>query len=367
MTTGTMKVDYHGSASAVAGQTAPLPTSLPLVTAAGMAVITVATAAFAGSTVAPLVVEQGQWIVALLFGAAVFLALAIPLWRAQRADADRKSAWRSAQYVRARHRAADARHHAFTAMGMAGFLLPCLAILTFITINDAIVYKTFLRGEIIYASLGDISRAFLVNITIALSAQLLSMALGLILAMGRLLQGPSFALVRGLCTCYVDIFRSLPAIVIIYLVCFGVPLMGIPVISEGNPMFYAIIALSLTYAAYNGEQFRAGIQGIHHSQISAAQSLGIPAGSIFRLVILPQALRRIAGPMLGNFIALQKDTALVNIVGIVDAFTQAKIYSANFYNLSSITVVCILFIVITIPQTRLVDYLVSRADNKRSR
>ncbi|OJY02963.1 MAG: hypothetical protein BGP07_01760 [Rhizobiales bacterium 63-22] len=293
--------------------------------------------------------------------------LAVPILRALRMAGDSRRAWRAAQYVHARHSAADARHHAFTAMGVAGFLLPCLAVLTFITINDAIVYKTFLRGDIILVSLGDISRAFLVNIGIAVSAQILSMALGLVLAMGRLLRGPSFALIRGLCTCYVDIFRSLPAIVIIYLVCFGVPLMGIPVISEGDPMLYAVIALSLTYAAYNGEQFRAGIQGIHHSQISAAQSLGIPAGSIFRLVILPQALRRIAGPMLGNFIALQKDTALVNIVGIVDAFTQAKIYSANYYNLSSITVVCILFIVITIPQTRLVDYLVSRADNKRSR
>ena len=83
-------------------------------------------------------------------------------------------------------------------------------------------------------------------------------ALGLLLAIGRSLQGSSFALVRGFCVAYVDIFRSLPAIVIIYLVCFGVPLMGIPVISDGQPMFYAIIALSLTYAAYNGEQIRAG-------------------------------------------------------------------------------------------------------------
>ena len=350
-----------------ARQTPPLPMGLPLAFAAALAAASVGIALLAGGSVATLAGE-GMWPVgAALAALAVALALAVPMSRALRSRRLSAEAWRDGVPVTARVQAAHARHHAFTTMGLGLFLLPVLAIATFLTINDAVVYKTFLRGDVILASLIDVTKAFGANLSIAVAAQVLSMLLGLLLAVGRSLQGSSFALVRGVCILYVDIFRSLPAIVIIYLVCFGVPLMGIPFLSDGDPMLYAIVALSLTYAAYNGEQFRAGLKGIHHSQISAAQSLGIPPGAVLRLIVLPQAMRRIAGPMLGNFIALQKDTALVNIVGIVDAFTQAKIYSANYYNLSSVTVVCILFIAITIPQTRLVDYLVSRADTKEGR
>lgn len=350
-----------------AHQTPPLPMGWPLAFAAALATASIGIAFLAGGSVATLAGESMRLAGALAAALVVAFALGIPMSRALRARRLSAEAWRGGVPVAARVEAAHARHHAFTAMGLGLFLLPVLAVATFLTINDAVVYKTFLRGDVILASLVDVTKAFGANLTIAVAAQVLSMLLGLLLAIGRSLQGSSFALVRGVCIFYVDIFRSLPAIVIIYLVCFGVPLMGIPVLSDGDPMLYAIVALSLTYAAYNGEQFRAGLKGIHHSQISAAQSLGIPPGAVLRLIVLPQAMRRIAGPMLGNFIALQKDTALVNIVGIVDAFTQAKIYSANYYNLSSVTVVCILFIAITIPQTRLVDYLVARADTKEGR
>ncbi len=356
-----------GAAGGATRQTPPLPTGWPVATAAALAAVAVGIAMLAGGNVAALAGVEFRSLGAGVAALCIALVLSVPIGRALRSRARSAEAWGGGDYVAAREQAAHARHHAFTAMGISGFLLPVLAIATFLTINDAVVYKTFLRGDVILASLVDVTKAFGANLSIAIAAQLLSMVFGLMLAIGRSLQGSSFALVRGVCIFYVDIFRSLPAIVIIYLVCFGVPLMGIPVISDGQPMLYAIVALSLTYAAYNGEQFRAGLQGIHRSQISAAQSLGIPPGAVLRLIVLPQAMRRIAGPMLGNFIALQKDTALVNIVGIVDAFTQAKIYSANYYNLSSVTVVCILFIAVTIPQTRLVDYLVSRADSKEGR
>lgn len=349
------------------GQTAPLPTFWPLGFAAGLAAVSVLVACLAGSSAATLINPNAQLIGATIAGVFAAVLLSLPLLKAIRARRESNNAWAANRYIVARQEAAHSRHHAFTTMGVGGFLVPVLGVGTFLTINDAVVYKTFLRGDIILASFLDITKAFGVNLTIAISAQILSMVLGLLLAIGRSLQGASFALIRGLCLVYVDVFRSLPAIVIIYLVCFGVPLMGIPVVSEGDPMAYAIIALTLTYSAYNGEQFRAGLQGVHPSQVSAALSLGIPSGAVLRLIVLPQALRRIAGPMLGYFIALQKDTALVNIVGIVDAFTQSKIFSANYYNLSSVTVVCILFIAITIPQTRLVDYLVARADTKEGR
>lgn len=356
-----------GAAVATTRQTPPLRTGWAVGVAGILAAGAVAAAFLAGQSIGTLLGQGAALSGGALAALCVLAALAVPIGRAVTARARSARAWAEGRFVEGRVQAAHARHYAFTAMGAGGFLLPCLAITAFLTINDAIVYKTFLRGDVILSSLLDVTKAFGVNVSIAVGAQLLSMLLGLLLAIGRSLQGSSFALVRGFCVAYVDIFRSLPAIVIIYLVCFGVPLMGIPVISDGQPMFYAIIALSLTYAAYNGEQIRAGLQSIHRSQVSAALSLGIPPAAVLRLIVLPQAMRRIAGPLLGNFIALQKDTALVNIVGIVDAFTQAKIYSANYYNLSSVTVVCILFIAVTIPQTRLVDYLVARADTKQGR
>ena len=359
--------DVSGAAVPVLRQTPPLRTGWAVAGAAALAVASLAAAFVAGTSVGALVEQSASLPGGVLAALCVLGLIALPIGRAVAARVRSGEAWRAGRFVEARVEAAHARHHAFTAMGAGGFLLPCLAIAMFLTTNDAVVYKTFLRGDVILASLLDVTKAFGTNVSIAVGAQLLSILLGLLLAIGRSLQGSSFALVRGFCVGYVDIFRSLPAIVIIYLVCFGVPLMGIPVVSDGQPMFYAIIALSLTYAAYNGEQIRAGLQGIHRSQVSAALSLGMHPAAVLRLVVLPQAMRRIAGPLLGNFIALQKDTALVNIVGIVDAFTQAKIYSANYYNLSSVTVVCILFIAITIPQTRLVDYLVARADTKEGR
>ncbi|TPK60067.1 amino acid ABC transporter permease [Mesorhizobium sp. B2-4-19] len=359
--------DVRGTAVPAARQTPPLRTGWAVAIAAVLAAGSACAAFLAGANVGALVGQGTGLPGGVLAALCVLAVLAGLIGRAVSARVRSTEAWSAGRFVEARVEAAHARHHAFTAVGAGGFLLPCLAIVTFVTINDAVVYKTFLRGDVILASLLDVTKAFGVNVSIAVGAQVLSMLIGLLLAIGRSLQGSSFALVRAFCIAYVDIFRSLPAIVIIYLVCFGVPLMGIPVISDGQPMLYAIVALSLTYAAYNGEQIRAGLQGIHRSQVSAALSLGIPPSAVLRLIVLPQAMRRIAGPLLGNFIALQKDTALVNIVGIVDAFTQAKIYSANYYNLSSVTVVCILFIAITIPQTRLVDYLVARADSKEGR
>ncbi len=167
-------------------------------------------------------------------------------------------------------------------------------------------------------------------------------------------------------TVYIDIFRGLPAIITIYLVGFGLPLAGLPVFGNLPQIWYAILALTLTYSAYVAEVYRAGIESIHRSQTDAARSLGLSYPQTLRYVVIPQAVRRIIPPLLNDFISLQKDTALVNVIGAIDAFNQAKIVASNHFNLSSVTTVAILFVVITIPQTRLVDRLIER-DQRRMR
>jgi polar amino acid transport system permease protein len=161
-------------------------------------------------------------------------------------------------------------------------------------------------------------------------------------------------------------FRGLPAIINIYLIGFGIPLTGLPVLKDLQPESYAILALTLTYGAYVAEVYRSGIESIHWSQVAAARSLGLSYMQTMRYVVVPQAVRRIIPPLLNDFIGLQKDTALVNVIGSIDAFNQARIVASNHFNLSPVTTVALLFILITIPQTRLVDKLIER-DQRRTR
>ena len=206
-------------------------------------------------------------------------------------------------------------------------------------------------------------------------------------ALARMMPGPAGRPIRALATLYCDIFRGLPAIVTLYLIGFGIPTSGLPEIVI--PWFYGlfadtsgmtvqqlrdmsripvawwcILALTLTYGAYVAEVYRAGIESIHWSQVSAARSLGLSYLQTMRHVVVPQAIRRVIAPLLNDFIDLQKDTALVQILGLVDAFNASRGIAANAFNLSAVTIVAILFVLITIPQARLVDHLVER-DNQR--
>jgi len=182
----------------------------------------------------------------------------------------------------------------------------------------------------------------------------------------RLIPGKTAAPIRAIATLYTDIFRGMPAIITIYLIGFGLPLSGLPILKDLSVETYAIIALTLTFGAYVAEVYRAGIESIHWSQVAAARSLGLTYMQTMRYVIVPQAVRRIVPPLLNDFIGLQKDTALVNVIGSIDAFNQAKILSSNYFNLSPVTVVAFLFVVITIPQARFVDRILER-EQRRTR
>jgi polar amino acid transport system permease protein len=316
-----------------------------------------------------------QLAVMLLEGAAaqVLLGVALPVaalgWplalayrRGQRSGRD----WAAARHVEARRAAARSRDAAVTSLGISACvaILAALALLVFT--NDGAVQKTFFNGEYMSRSFLDIVRALWINVQIALGAQVLAMVFGLVLAIGRQLPGRGFRPVRALSIAYIDVFRGIPSVVLIYLVCYGLPLTEVPFLSGGSLVVYAIVALAMTYSAYNAELYRAGIESINPGQSSAALSMGLTQTDVMRFVILPQMGRNIAAPMLSTFIGLQKDTALVIVVGIIDAFSQAKIYSAHDFNLSAVTAVCLVFVLITIPQTRFVDYLLARTGARKT-
>ena len=215
-------------------------------------------------------------------------------------------------------------------------------------------------------SAGRVLAAFGTNVVIFAVSAVLILIWSLVVAVARTLPGEAGRPIRMLAIAYGDLFRGLPAIITIYLIGFGLPLTDLPLLSDLSSTSYAIIALTLTYGAYTSEVYRAGIEGVHQSQIAAARSLGLSHGRTMRYVVVPLAIRNIIPPLMNNCISLQKDTALVAIIGTIDAFNQSKIIAANHFNLSAVTTVAILFVVVTIPQARLVDRLSDR-DRRRMR
>ncbi|HEY7827103.1 MAG TPA: amino acid ABC transporter permease, partial [Candidatus Limnocylindrales bacterium] len=162
---------------------------------------------------------------------------------------------------------------------------------------------------------------------------------------------------------YADVFRGLPSLLIIFMLGFGFAGLGIPGVPN-DPFFWAAVSLTLVYTAYVSEVYRAGIESIHPSQAAAARSLGLTRFQALRYVIIPQAIRRVIPPLLNDFIGLQKDTVLVSYIGLVEAFRTANIAQASLFNYTPYLALSVIFLVITLPLTRLTDYLVAR-DRRR--
>jgi polar amino acid transport system permease protein len=229
--------------------------------------------------------------------------------------------------------------------------------------NWPAVQEAFFDGPLFWYSLPLLIAAFVKNIELFLIAEALILPIGLVLAVCRGLPGPVFFPVRALSTAYVDIFRALPGILVIYVLGFGVPGLGLPGVPT-DPFFWAIVALTLIYSAYVSEVYRSGIESVHPSQEAAARSLGMSRFQALRHVILPQAVRRVVAPLLNDFIGLQKDTVLVSIIGVVEIFRRAEIIHAAQFNFTPYLGVALVFIVVTIPLARFTDWLVAR-DKRR--
>jgi len=235
------------------------------------------------------------------------------------------------------------------------------------------VQSTFFDTHFLWDSLGDsggVLKGFWLNVQIFMVAQVIVMFWALVIVSVRQLPGKAAAPLRWLAIAYVDVFRGLPAIVTIYLIVFGLPLTNLPVLGNLHVDFWfvhadqlfclGVFSLVLVYGAYVSEVYRAGIESVHWSQEAAARGLGLSRAQAMRHVVLPQALRRMVPPLMNDFISLQKDTSLLNVGGVLEGFNRARIYAGNSFNLSSVTGVGICFLVVTVPMTRLADYLVKR-------
>jgi polar amino acid transport system permease protein len=185
--------------------------------------------------------------------------------------------------------------------------------------------------------------------------------LAMLLALARALRGPVFFPIRAAATVYTDVFRGLPLLLVLYLLGFGVPSLRISWLPT-NSLVWGAIGLILTYTAYNAEVLRAGIESVHPSQRAAARSLGLSHARTMRHVVLPQAFRRVLPPLLNDLVSLQKDTALIAALGTpyYDAVLQAQIDSTTTYNYTPYVIAGLLFLALTIPMTRLTDWVARR-------
>jgi polar amino acid transport system permease protein len=208
-------------------------------------------------------------------------------------------------------------------------------------------------------SLPDIAAAFKTNVQLFLIAEVFILAFALVLAVLRGLRGPAFFPLRLLSAAYTDVFRGIPTVLLIYMLGFGVPALAIQGVPRSQ-FFWGVIALVLVYSAYVAEVYRAGIESIHPSQEAAARSLGLTHTQALRHVVLPQAVRRVVPPLLNDFIGLQKDTALVALLGLVEAFRQSQIEVAGSFNFTPYLATALLFLLLTIPLTRFTDWLIAR-------
>jgi polar amino acid transport system permease protein len=205
---------------------------------------------------------------------------------------------------------------------------------------------------------------FQTNIKLMVIAEVLVLAFALLIAIVRGLPGRSTFPLRALAIVYTDFFRGTPLILVAYVSALGLPSLGIAVVSHQSLFVYGVLSLTLVYTAYVTEVYRAGIESVHPSQRMAARSLGLNYAQTLRYVILPQAIRRVVPPLLNDFIGLQKDTAIITVVGVTDALAQAGFYSNDFFSYAGYMVAAIFFVLLTIPFARFTDNLIKQRERR---
>ena len=197
---------------------------------------------------------------------------------------------------------------------------------------------------------------------------------GMTLALCRNTRNPVLFPLRAFAAAYTDVFRGVPIILTIYLVGFGIPKLGL----KGEFHFLGLggawnsaylwgpVALVLAYSAYVCEVFRSGIEGVHESQRAGARSLGLSHSQTMRHVVLPQAARRVVPPLMNDFLSLQKDVALVSLLGPIEVFRRANSIKDRTANFTPLVAAAVIFLILTIPETRLVDWYSARQRHRTS-
>jgi polar amino acid transport system permease protein len=226
------------------------------------------------------------------------------------------------------------------------------------------VRTSFLSWSVARESFVPVLEGLWLNIRMLVVCVALALVLGLLIAVLRTLRGPVFFPVRALATAYTYGFRGVSLIIVIYVFAFGVPGLRL----QGTPNVYVLggAALVVTYGAYLAEVFRAGIESVHPSQLAAARSLGLTYRQTMRHVVLPQAVRRVAPPLLNDAVAMQKDVGLISLAGPVDAVRAAQIQTAEHFNYTPYIVAAVLFVLLALPLIAVTDAVTLRAARRQN-
>jgi polar amino acid transport system permease protein len=222
---------------------------------------------------------------------------------------------------------------------------------------------------------GEVLDGFLKNLLVFALAGVLALAWGLILALLRQLPGRKLMPVRGLTIAYIDVFRAIPILIIILLISGGLPYLEfipkeirIPQwFGQPDPYWYGVLALTIVYGAYMAEVYRAGIEAVPRGQVEAGRSLGMSHWQAMRHVVVPQAVTKIPAPMLNELISLLKDTTLVGVIALGESVLVGREIQAESFNASAYVLAGFMFLAITLPMARLVDYLIKRNQGKVTR
>ena len=266
--------------------------------------------------------------------------------------------------ARARSRRRRARRDVLIGLGsLAAFVLVVGLVVSQLP-GWHVVQDTFFNVDEFVSSFPQLISAFWLNIRIFIVAEVFILIVGIVVALARTLQAPIWLPIRVVATIYTDVFRGVPTILVILLLGFGIPaldLQGVP----NSEVLWGTVALVLSYGAYVAEVFRAGLASVHPSQRMASRSLGLSSWQTNRHILLPQAVRNVVPPLLNDFISLQKDTALVSILGPIEILRRAQIDTSMSFNYTPYVAAAVIFIALTIPMTRFADWLQARTQKQR--
>jgi polar amino acid transport system permease protein len=267
-----------------------------------------------------------------------------------------------------RERIAYRRRQTVRSVLVAAFSTAVVGVLLYVAVTGAPgwdrVRRSFFNPGIARESFPAVLEGLWLNVRMLVVCAALALALGLFIAVLRTLRGPVFFPVRALATGYTYVFRGIPLIIVIYVFAFGIP--GLRLRGTPGVLVLGGAALVVTYGAYLAEVFRAGIESVHPSQLAAARSLGLTYRQTMRHVVLPQAVRRVAPPLLNDTVALQKDVGLVSLAGPIDAVRAAQIATADKFNYTPYIVAAVLFVLLALPLIAVTDAVTLRSARRQN-
>jgi polar amino acid transport system permease protein len=221
------------------------------------------------------------------------------------------------------------------------------------------VRQAFFDGDVFLETFPGLLEAFWLDVKILLWSTPLILIVSLLVALARNTRSPALFPLRAFAVIYTDVLRGIPVILLVFLIGFGVPALGLSR-EWANPVIWGTVTLVLSYSAYTAEIIRAGIDAVPENQRAGARSLGMTSSQTMRTIVLPQAFRKIVPPMMNTFVSLQKDVALVSLIGPVEILRQAGIDKATYANFTPYVAASLIFLALTIPFTRLADWALAR-------